>query len=187
MKKFNIKVILSLLTLVFLNSCEAIKYKKVSAKDFPPQPEQRVQKNMEEGRGFQVFGKNKRGGEFEFANSNSMWRASLDTIDFIPLLSVDYGGGLIITDWYNDGGENQESIKLTIKFLSNEIRSDSIDVKVFKKKCLSMNNCKTTSTESELNSELKLAILKKAAIYEKNKMTKNKRKYFQPKTGNTNN
>ena len=169
MKKIKNTLILTFFVLTLLNSCAALKYKKVDAKDFPPEPEKRIEKNMKEGRGIQLFNKNTRGGEFEFANSNPLWRASLDVIDFMPLLSVDYGGGVIITDWYSEEGETKESIKLTIKFLSNEIRSDAVDIKIFKKVCSSIDNCKTSSIESELNSELKLAILKKAVIYKKNK------------------
>ena len=169
MNNTNFTIIISLLTLVLLNSCAAIKYKKVSAKDYPPEPEKRIEKNLSEGRGIKIFGGDKRGGSFEFANSNPLWRASLDTIDFMPLLSVDYGGGLIITDWYNEGSQENESLKISIKFLSNEIRSDALDIKVFKKICSSQNNCKTSNIDSELKSELKLAILRKAAIYEKDK------------------
>ena len=116
-------------------------------------------------------------GKFEFASSNPLWRASLDTIDFMPLLSVDYGGGLIITDWYNSNEKSNESIKLTIKFLSNEIRADAINVKVFKKICLESQNCKIVNSDSKINSELKLAILKKAALYEKDGFKKNSKKY----------
>ena len=169
MKKIKSTLILSFFVLMLLNSCTALKYKKVDAKDFPPEPKKRIEKNMKEGRGMRLFDKSARGGEFEFANSNPLWRASLDVIDFMPLLSVDYGGGVIITDWYSEEGENNESIKLTIKFLSNEIRSDAIDIKIFKKVCSSIDNCKTSSIDSELNSELKLAILKKAVLYKKNK------------------
>jgi hypothetical protein len=134
--------------------------------EISPNAKDRVDKNMAEGRGMRLFG-GKKGGEFEFANSNPLWRASLDVINFMPLLSVDYGGGLIITDWYNDSEQSQDSIKLTIQFLSNEVRADALSVKVFKKKCLSNNNCTTSSTDSKINSDLKLAILKKAALYEK--------------------
>ena len=169
MKKIKSTLILSFFVLMLLNSCTALKYKKVDAKDFPPEPKKRIEKNMKEGRGMRLFDKSARGGEFEFANSNPLWRASLDVIDFMPLLSVDYGGGVIITDWYSEEGENRESIKLTIKFLSNEIRSDAIDVKVFKKVCSSLDNCKTSNIESKLSNQLKLAILKKAVIYKNNK------------------
>ena len=154
--------------LIVLNSCGI--YRKTDAKEFPPDPNLRVQKNMEEGRGFRLLKKKNSSGTFEFANSNPLWRASLDTIDFMPLLSVDYGGGLIITDWYNENSQENESLKITVKFLSNEIRSDALDIKIFKRTCSSQNNCKTINIESELESELKLAILKKAAFYQKNKI-----------------
>ena len=78
------------------------------------------------------IGGNKKSGEFEFANANPLWRATLDVIDFMPLLSVDYGGGLIITDWYGEESES-DSIKISIQFLTNEIRSDALKIKVFKK------------------------------------------------------
>ena len=49
-----------------------------------------------------------------------MWRASLETLDFLPLTTVDYSGGIIITDWYFDNtGKSEESIKISIRFLSN--------------------------------------------------------------------
>ena len=102
MKLENILIKLTLLFIIItnLNSCGI--YRPVSAKDFPPEPEKRIQKNLQEGKGFQVFGGNKKGGDFDFATSNEMWRASLDILDFMPLTSADYGGGLIITDWYSD-------------------------------------------------------------------------------------
>jgi hypothetical protein len=168
-------LLISFLTLILLNSCsgipEALKPKPVDAREISPNAKDRVDKNMAEGRGMRLFG-GKKGGEFEFANSNSLWRGALETIDFMPLLSVDYGGGIIITDWFSDSADDNESIKLVIKFLSNEIRADALDIKVFKKVCSSAVKCKTISTKSNLDKELKLTILKKAAIYEKNKFAK---------------
>ena len=64
-----------------------------------------------------------------------MWRASLETLDFLPLTTVDYSGGMIITDWYSENNNNNESIKITVRFLSNEIRSDSLKLIVHKKNC----------------------------------------------------
>jgi len=117
---------------------------------------------------------NDKSGKFEFANANPLWRASLDTIDFMPLLSVDYGGGIIITDWYGEENEN-DSIKITIQFLSNEIRSDSLNIKVFKKKCTNLSNCKVMQSQSDINQELRVAILKKAAQYKLEDTEKNKK------------
>ena len=110
---------------------------------------------MEEGRGFKFNTKNlKKGGTFEFASSNELWRASLDTIDFMPLASVNYSGGIIITDWYSTSESSNESIKVSIRFLTNEIRSDSLDIKVFNKKCETQNNCVVSENSGNLISEL---------------------------------
>ena len=165
-------IIFALLILPTLNSCGI--YRSVDAKDYPPEPEKRIKKNMEEGRGIRFFGGKKKGGTFDFASSNSLWRASLDTIDFMPILTADYGGGIIVTDWFNNTDDENQSLKISIQFLSNEIRADALAVKVIKKNCDIAKTCKIISSKSELNSELKLAILKKAAKLEKNKKEKNK-------------
>ena len=151
-------------------------YRPVDAKKYPPQPELRVKKNLEEGRGIKLFSSNDKSGKFEFANANPLWRASLDTIDFMPLLSVDYGGGIIITDWYGEENEN-DAIKISIQFLSNEVRSDALSIKVFKKKCINFSNCKIIQFQSDINQELKVAILKKAAQYKSNDIEKNRKPY----------
>ncbi len=167
--------LLILIILPYLNSCGI--YRKVDAKEYPPEPEKRIKKNMEEGRGMRLFGSKKKGGVFDFASSNSLWRASLDTIDFMPLLTADYGGGIIVTDWFTGTEDENKAIKISIQFLTNEIRADAINVKVFKKNCDTDKNCKIINSEGALNSELKLAILKKAAVYESKKDTKNFKEY----------
>ena len=153
-------------------------YKPVDAEKYPPQPELRVKNNIEEGRGFRLMSgiRNEKSGKFEFANANPLWRASLDIIDFIPLLSVDYGGGIIITDWYGEENENDQ-IKITIQFLSNEVRSDALNIKVFKKKCINLSNCKVIQSQSDINQELRIAILKKAALYKTDDIEKNRKEY----------
>jgi hypothetical protein len=170
--------IYALYLVIFLTLVSCGLYRPVDAKKFPPQPELRVKNNIEEGRGFRLMGigKDGRGGKFEFANANPLWRASLDIIDFMPLLSVDYGGGIIITDWYGEENEN-DSIKITIQFLSNEVRSDALNIKVFKKKCNNLSNCKIVQSESDINQELRVAILKKAALYKVNDVEKNRKNY----------
>ena len=176
MIKFKLLIITFFSFLLLTNSCGV--YRPVDAKKYPPNPELRVKKNLEEGRGFRLmtgFG-GKKGGEFEFANSNPLWRASLDIIDFMPLLSVDYGGGIIITDWYGEENE-KDSIKISIQFLSNEIRSDALKIKVFKKNCTSLTDCKIFVSKSSINEELRVAILKKAALYKNTDSEKNKKEY----------
>ena len=172
MNKIIGKITIFFIIFQILTSCGI--YRPVDAKKYPPQPELRVKKNIKEGRGIKLFSSNDKGGKFEFANANPLWRASLDTIDFMPLLSVDYGGGIIITDWYGEENEN-DSIKITIQFLSNEIRSDSLNIKVFKKKCTNLSNCKVMQSQSDINQELRVAILKKAAQYKLEDTEKNKK------------
>ena len=151
------------------------------ARQFPPDAESRVKKNIEEGRGFRFFDENKKGGsgDFDFASSNSLWRASLDTIDFMPLASANYSGGIIITDWYSSNTSSSEAIKITIRFLTNEIRSDALDIKVFYKKCSTNENCKIIEKSENIKIELSKKILTKAALYEK----QNKDKNFKPYKG----
>ena len=174
----NIKILAaSFFLTIILNSCGALKLGG-DAKKNPPDPEQRVKNNLEQGKGFRLDGAMKGGkgiGTFEFASSNELWRASLDTIDFMPLLSANYSGGIIITDWYAEN--QQESIKITLRFLSNEIRSDAIDIKVFYKKCTEIINCKISEQEGDLKKELKKEILKKATIYKKQSQDKNFKPY----------
>ena len=144
------------------------------ARKNPADPAERVKKNLEEGRGFQLKNLTKnRGGVFEFASSNELWRASLDVIDFMPLTSVNYSGGIIITDWYSNGNNQNESIKITIRFLTNEIRSDALNIKVFTRKCnKSLIDCKYLESNSNLVNELTKEILKKAALYKKQNLEK---------------
>ena len=182
LKLIKIFKLLGLFTLVclMLNSCNG-KFPGADARKFPADPKERVKKNLEEGRGFtlnRAIGKAGRGGTFDFASSNELWRASLDIIDFMPLSSVNYSGGIIITDWYSNENKPSESIKISIRFLTNEIRSDALEIKIFTRKCIDSSiNCKITSTDKVLVTELKKQILKKAAIYEKEKKDKDFKPY----------
>ena len=169
--------------LLVLNSCEAFKLKPTKAGEVPVSADERVKKNIEEGRGFRLMGNNQKGGTFDFASSNELWRASLDTIDFMPLVSANYSGGIIITDWYNDGSSNNQSVKISIRFLSNEIRSDALDIKIFTKNCITYIECKIYENKGNLVFELKKSILKKATLYKKQNKDKNKKPYVMSKPG----
>jgi|TARA_B110000211_G_scaffold6507_1_gene7247 hypothetical protein len=161
---------------LFLNACNG-KLPGADARKYPADPKKRIAQNVAEGRGFRLMdtmGRNN-GGVFEFASSNELWRASLDTIDFMPLASVNYSGGIIITDWYSTDQTSNDSIKISIRFLTNEIRSDALDIKVFNKKCLTQINCTISEKTGNLVPELKEKILKTAAIYEKEKKEKPKK------------
>ena len=176
-KNLNISLLL-LLSSTLLISCGG-KLPGADARKFDPDPKKRVAKNIEEGRGFRLSEMGKSGGGvFEFASSNELWRASLDTIDFMPLASVNYSGGIIITDWYSSTQNMNESIKISIRFLTNEIRSDAVDVKVFIKKCSSSSNCIISEKQGDISTELKKKILKTAANYKIEKKSKKKSKPY---------
>ena len=183
-KHFKNLIILCLLGL-FLNNCNG-KLPGGDARKFPDDPKLRVKKNLEEGRGFRLNTVlTPKGGVFDFASSNELWRASLDAIDFMPLVSVNYSGGLIVSDWYSGNQNSKENIKISIRFLTNEIRSDALDIKIFKKICNEINKCTITQqNNSEIQKELKRKILKTAKIYEKRKKDKNFKPY---KTTNVDN
>ena len=166
--------VLTIFTLFFLNSCGW--YKRSDVKDNPVNVDERVKKNIEEGRGFRVFGGATRGGDFDFASSNPLWRGAIDVFDFVPLTNASYSGGIIITEWFSaeSSNANNRELKITVRFMTNEIRADAIQVLVFEKKCDTNNNGRTKKIKSKLEGELKLAILKKAALFEKDDFKKYK-------------
>ena len=154
-------------------------YAPSDARKVSPNSKERVKKNLEEGKGMSI-GKMLKGGSggtnYQFASSNPMWRATLEILDFLPLANVDYSGGIITTDWYNEGTSANESIKITVRFLTNEIRSDGIKVIVHKKLCNINQECRVSKITSTLEQELQVAILKKAVIFER-EFSKRKKKY----------
>jgi len=186
MAKYKIiKIIISFLfIMIFFTSCKGLIENRGDARKSPPEPHKRIKRNIEEGRGFSLMGSidKARGGSgsFDFASSNELWRASLDTIDFMPLASANYSGGIIITDWYSSENNIGESLKISIRFLTNEVRSDALDIKIFYKKCSQNDSCAISEKPGKLVTELKKKILTKAAVYEKQNKDKKKRTY---KTG----
>jgi len=163
----SIKYLFLALLILSLSNCGI--YKKTSSREIPTNSMERAKKNVAEGRGISIqntFGK--RGNtNYEFSSSNPMWRASLETLDFMPFTTVDYSGGIIITDWYTNETNSKEAIKITLRFLSNEIRSDSIKIIVHQRLCSLNNSCNTSILNSKIKEELIASILKKATIFEK--------------------
>ena len=178
---YNLRKIFIVLTgiilLNFLNSCGI--WDPADARKVPPSSAERGRKNLEEGRGITLggaLGGGKKGTSYQFASSNPMWRATLEILDFLPLANVDYSGGIITTDWYNEGTASDEAIKITIRFLTNEIRADGLKVIVHKKKCNIKQKCTVKKISSALEQELRVAILKKASIFAKETTKKRKKK-----------
>ena len=162
-----LKSLLTVLSIIFLTfSCGL--YEKVDQR--PDTAKAKARKNVDEGRGVGLGAliKNQRGGNFEFSSSNPLWRATLESLDFLPLTTVDYSGGTIITDWYSGESNDNEAIKITVRFLSNEIRADSLKIIVHKKKCVTSSNCSTTLVnQSKISNELNTVILREASLLEK--------------------
>ena len=177
----NALILLLIATLFTQTACQALKPKKVDAKEFPPDPRQRVKKNIEEGRGFRLMGGDKGGTNYEFASANPLWRATLDTLDFMPLVSANYSGGIVVTDWYSENNTPNESVKISVRFLTNEIRSDALDINVFLKKCSeNLTNCSISKNNTDLVADLNFNILKKATKYQKENIAKYKKENPYP-------
>ena len=175
-KKF---LLLFLILLLSLSGCGI--YKRSDIKDNPGNVDERVQRNIEEGKGirFGNLGSSASGGTFDFASSNEMWRASIEILDFVSFTNASYSGGIIITDWFSNNKDktgNKKEIKITIRFLSNEIRADGLKIIVHKKKCNTKQVCTVKKISSALEYELQVAILKKAAIFEKQYRKKTRKK-----------
>jgi hypothetical protein len=156
MKK--LKIIFILLTFIFISNCEKSK-DPITGKT--KRIEQNVEKRAEAYRdkGGGIFNSNKSSGTtFEFNTSNVLWRASLKTLDFMPLSSASYSGGLIITDWYED---KNEAIKMEVRFLSNVLSANSIRVISYKKTC-EKQNCLTRKLDDSFNKNIQDKIINMA-------------------------
>ena len=182
MKKSLKLIVFTLILPIFLISCKGpdgkFKLPGADARKFPADPKKRVEQNLKEGRGFRLgsLGDREKAGKFDFASSNELWRASLDTLDFMPLATANYSGGIIVTDWYSEKQDINESIKISIRFLTNEIRSDALNVNVFYKTCSKdLTNCSVNKKKNDLVDQITLSILKKASQYEKERIEKYKK------------
>ena len=173
LKQLGLSLVSILAVSLFLNSCGPLKFERADVKDSPINDADMRKRNIEEGRGFKLPGTiNNKGGNFSFGNSNELWRATLDILEFTPLSNVDYGGGVIITDWYSTNNNLDQSIKISVQFLTDELRADGLLIKVYRKNCTTDSKCAVKLIESDLNQEIKLAILKKAAQIKKGDLKK---------------
>ena len=177
---FKIKIPLIATLLTILLALTACAYEKVDQRTRPDGAQAKARKNIEEGRGASIGNLTRgigRGTTYQFSSSNPMWRASLETLDFLPLTTVDYSGGVIITDWYSDNDSSKESIKISLRFLSNDIRSESLKVIVHQKICTANLNCRVVLlSNTKIKEELHTTILRKAALLEKESKNKKKKK-----------
>jgi hypothetical protein len=163
MVKISIKWFFIIVSLFFIVKCAKIDPVTGEKVIIEPNVTKRQQAFIEkEGGIFGDFNRKNQSNTFEFATSNVLWRATLKSLDFLPLVNADYSGGIIIYDWYSDGKNNKEQIKVSVKFLNNELRSDSLEVSVHKKICDNENNCITQKINNNFNQEIKDTIISSA-------------------------
>ena len=180
MKTKYFLLLFSLISLLILSACKN-PFRYTDAREIPVDGEERVRKNIEEGRGITIFSDKPKGGVFDFASSNELWRASIEVLDFVSFTNASYSGGILITDWFSGNTEsnenNQREIKITVRFLSNEIRADGIQVVIHEKVCSDKTklDCKINKIKSSIGNDVKLAILKKAALLKKESEKKTKK------------
>ena len=174
MSKF-LRIFIIILISISITSCGNF-IKKVDQRERPTTAEERRRQAVDEGRGIGIGSLTKRRSTtYEFSTSNPLWRASLEILDFIPMSTVDYSGGMIISDWYADKN-TRDSIKISIRFLSNQIQSNSLKVIIHKKICDTNSTCTVRMLEnSKISQELKTSILKKAALIDRQEKTGKKR------------
>lgn len=151
--------IISILTILLLSNCTSEKKEDEVFKEKKLNPNllERARENADKNPIFSSS-RSKSSGNFEFSNSNILWRATLKTLDFLPLNNTDYSGGVIVTDWY---GNANEQIKISVQFLSNELSTTSIKVVAHKKEC-NQDNCFTKQADNSFNLEIKNKIMNQA-------------------------
>jgi hypothetical protein len=110
---------------------------------------------------FGDIGKSSSGTNFEFSTSNVLWRATLKNLDFLPVANADYSGGIIVYDWYSNK-EDKHSIKISVRFLSNELKSSSIMVAGHKKICDDLGKCFIEKLNNKFTDEIKESIISSA-------------------------
>ena len=176
MKNFLIFLFLGIL----LTNCSAFKadVDPITGKKIRKEPslKKRAEDGAAEGGGIFNSSNMKGGTTYDFATSNVMWRATLSSLDFLPLQSVNYSGGVVITDWYSNSINSNESIKIEVRFLSDETSSSSINILSYKKICENLN-CKTLKMDEKFNKKIKDQIMeevRKLKIQEE--LDKNKKK-----------
>ena len=162
-KKINLSSLVLLVFLLIFNNCS----KKEGALDdkvlIEVNPDKKATEFRDKGGGiFGEIGKKSGSTTFEFASSNVLWRATLKSLDFLPLLNADYSGGIIIYDWYSQTNSPKEQIKISVQFLNNELRSDSIKITAHKKICETIERCSNSTLDQNFANSIKDGIIASA-------------------------
>ena len=153
---------LSILALILiLLGCS--KEGTVEERQYEPDLKKRQEQARDKAGGiFGTLDRGKQSNTFEFSTSNVLWRATLKSLDFLPLLNADYSGGIIVYDWYSQVNNPKEQIKISIQFLNNELRSDSVKVTAHKKICDTMDRCSNSTLDQNFANLIKDSIITSA-------------------------
>ena len=149
--------------LIVLQGCSSVDPVTGEKVLIEPNPDKRAREFADKGGG--IFGDLGKGGaksggaSVDFQSSNVLWKATLKTLDFLPLLNADYTGGIIIYDWYTDTTNSKEQIKISVRFLSNELKSDSIKVTAHKKICENTDRCINAVLDQKFSENIKDSII----------------------------
>ena len=162
---------------IFIAIFSCAKKDTVDDQTFEPDPAKRARAVADKGGG--IFGninnQKTSGNAVDFASTNVLWRATLKSLDFLPLVNADYSGGIVIYDWYGNTENSNDQIKISIRFLNNELRSDSLEVIIHKKNCTNFEKCITKKIDDNLNREIKDKILNTARIIKIEESKKDKK------------
>ena len=160
------KNFLIIISLIFLNQCAKTDPITGERVIIDPNLDRKASEFRDKGGGLfgdiNKIGKNVGGGSFEFASSNVLWRATLKSLDFLPLLNADYSGGIIIYDWYSQTNNPKEQIKISVQFLNNELRSDSVKITAHKKICETAERCSNSTLDQNFANSIKESIITSA-------------------------
>ena len=166
------KNVIFFIIILNLISCTSSKN---DGEQIEPNVQKRAEAEAKKGGGIIIFGGDKKNsGTIDFSSTNVMWRATLKTLNFLPLVSADYSAGLIVTDWYSEQKLGKEQIKIQVSFLSNDLKSESIVVSSFKRICEPNGICTNSSVNESVNKEIKDSIITNARLL-KIEETKNKK------------
>jgi hypothetical protein len=162
----NLRIHFAIIAFLLIISCSSNKTDPVTGKDTTTEidAQKRTREFAKQGGG--IFGdiNNKKSSSttYDFATSNVLWRATLKSLDFLPLVNADYSGGIIVYDWYSDKDNSNEQIKITVRFLDNELRTDSVQVIAHKKICEDTGKCVTKKLDDKFSNGIKDTIITSA-------------------------
>jgi hypothetical protein len=163
MKPIRSSIIFAVLAAFMLTACEGIETERADGKS----AEDKIKQS-----GGKLFGdinllgpaqsEEDTGGASGIGVNGLLWRASLDTLSFLPLASADPFGGVIITDWYSPPESPNERFKVTTYILGRQLRSDGVRVAVFRQELAEGRGWVDSKVGDQTGPKLEGAILNRA-------------------------